>query len=338
VTSPLPPKRRDSRNLADLLRQDRTRLGQLDRGLAGGRAPMLRPLKQPFDDGGEDDFDVPAILFANTDHGTCASNGATIQIPLTHVPEEGSEQVYYNGLPLKWSDWTRTDTVLTIPGEPWFRAGKVAWVDYAYEDDDGAGESDPAAFVAVTTIQGDHTSIALPGTSNIGDMLVLVLHARDVGTCSDSRFTRKQWDGTGKWGIWVGTDDGSGNPVAITLSSPSGGGLDGCGALARITGTPLLPVTSEQTDGLSGSTTFAPTMPTGGTFAVIAMVSGTTLTSGFINDDSLGHWTTRASTKGNGSGLAQVLIATSNTGPTSGQWSNTGGSSAGWGSWAGGLQ
>lgn len=334
MTSPLPPKRRDSRNLADLLRQDRTRLGQLDRGLVGGRFPPARPLKPQFDDS-DDDFDVPAILGENTDHAACVSNGATIQIPLSHVPETGTEQVFYNGTPLKWSDWTRTDTVLTIPGEPWFRAGKVAWVDYLYYDDDGAGESDPASFVAVTTIQGDHTSIALPGTSTSGDMLVLVLHARDTSACSDPRFTLKHTDGA-RWGIWVGTDDGSGNPVSITLSSPSGGGLDGCGALARITGSPLLPATAEQTANATG-TTFSPTIPTAGSFGVAALVAGTSLTSGFINDDPLGHWTTRASVKGNGSGLAQVLIATMDAAPSAGQWSNTAGS-AGWGAWLGGLQ
>lgn len=335
MTSPLPPKRRDSRDLADLIRQDRTRLGQLDRGLAGGRFPPARPLKPAgLGDGEEDDFDDPSILFANSDHAACSADGATIRIPLTHVPEPGSEQVYYNGTPLKWSDWSRTDTVLTIPGEPWFRAGKVAWVDYAYYDE-GQADTEPASFVAATTITGDHTSIDIPGTPTPGDMLVLVLFGRDTVACSDSRFTYKTGGG-GYWGVWVGTDDGTTTTVPITLSSPSGAGVDGAGALARITGAPLLPATSEQTSGASGSSTFTPTMPASGSFGVIALISGTGLVSGTLSDDTLGNWTTRAKPTGGGSGFCKVYIGTA-AGVPAGQWSNSG-SSPGWGAWVGGLQ
>lgn len=337
MTSPLPPRRRDSRNLADVLRHERTRGNQLDRGLAFGKSPNLRPLKSQHSDGDdfEDDSDDLAILFSNTDVAKCTANGATISIPLSHVPEDGSEQVYYGRTPLRRSEWTRTDSVLTIPGEPWFRAGRYAWVDYAYYDDGGGGESDPASFVAVTTITGDHTSIDIPGTPTPGDMLVLVLFGRDAAACSDTRFTFKA--GTAAWGIWVGTDDGTTATVPITLSSPSGGGMDGAGALARITGSPLLPATSEQTSTLSGATTFAPTMPSGGSFGVMALVSGTGLVSGTLSDDELGNWTTRAKQAGGGSGFCKVYIGTSSTGPTAGQWSNTG-SSPGWGAWVGGLQ
>jgi hypothetical protein len=332
VTSPLPPKRRDSRNLADLIRQDRTRLTQLDRGLVGGKFPPARPLKRPFDDGGEDDDDFEPILFSNTDVAVCPSNGSAITLVLSHVPEGGSEQVYYNGTPLKRTDWYYlTPSRIVIPAEPWFRAKKVAWVDYAYYDIEI--DPEPAAFVSAATIIGDHTSFAIPGAPAAGDMLVLAMRARDAATCSDARMTSKI--ATTGSAIYVGTDDGSGNPLTINLSAASVGGTDACAALMRISGTNLLPATSEATSTGSGAT-FTPTIPSLGSFGVIAIASGVSLVSASISDDQLGHWTTRAQVRGDPPGFASVYLGTAN-GLPSGQWTNPGGSPS-YMAWAGGLQ
>lgn len=332
MTSPLPPKRRDSRNLADLVRQDRVRLGQLDRGLVGGRFPPARPLKQRFAEGDEDDFDDLPIQFLNSDHATCSANGATIQIPLTHVPEPGSEQVYYNGTPLKWSDWSRTDTVLTIPGEPWFRAGKVAWVDYAYYDQEI--DVEPATYDSVSVITADHSSIALPGTSAPGDLLILVISAANSVGCSDPRFVAKNT--SANRGVWVGTDDGTNTPVSILMDSvPTAGGADSVAAVMRIKGAPLLPATSEAASSGTGAS-FSPTIPAAGSFGVIAIASGVGLVTSTINGDLLGNWTMRANLPGAGRAGTSIYLGTA-AGLPPAQFSQSG-SSPDYYAWVGGLQ
>jgi hypothetical protein len=171
VTSPLPPKRRDTRGVADLLRQDRVRLSQLDRGLVGGRAPNLRPLPPGLDSGESDEDDETpdfAILFENTDTGTCWTDGANVRIRLTHEPLDGSEQVYWRGIAIPRADWYRTDTLLTVPGLPFFKAGDGFWVDYAYEEDNT--EVGP---LEALTFRDSVTGINMPGLTQVGDLIVV---------------------------------------------------------------------------------------------------------------------------------------------------------------------
>lgn len=190
MTSPLPPKRRDTRGWEDLIRQDRVRLGQLDRGL-NGRYPPLRPVPANVlpDDAEEDDPD-DLIQFENRDSASCSGSNASIKIGLAHVPEDGSEQVFYNGTPLKRTDWSRTDTVLTIPGEPWFRSGKVAWVDYAYYDD---GEPDALSSFTLRGAVSGNANLPRPlptGTATGDTILLLVMNQRGWdATVSDSRLS-----------------------------------------------------------------------------------------------------------------------------------------------------
>lgn len=336
MTAPLPPKRRDSRNLADALRHDRTRLGQLDRGLAYGKAPQLRPLKAPFDDGGEDDFDEEQIQFLNSDHATCSADGATIRILLSHIPEPGSEQVYYNGTPLKWSDWSRTDTVLTIPGESWFRAGKVAWVDYAYYDVER--DTIAPAYVGVTLVTGTHTSIAVPAGTSAGDLLVLTISARNYASCSDRRFSPGVSTATPTpGGVWIGIADGSMDPVAINLDSTPSDAADGAAGLMTITGYPLT-IVGDQWTPSSGSNPLIPVMPTASSsFGIAALFGGSGLVSGSIQDDATLHWTTRGRAQGSGAGKCSIYLGTA-AGTPSGSWSNQGSTFFGGGARIVGLQ
>lgn len=327
MTSSLPPRRRDSRNLADLLRQDRIRLGQLDRGLVGGRFPSARPVRANMVDEDEDDFDSPAILFANTDHASATGAGQSIGIRLTHIPEPGSEQVYYNGTPLKWSDWSRTDTVLTIPGEQWFKAGDVAWVDYAYYEAEEPDVTTPT-LVGYTTVVNNASSIAVPAGTQAGDLLVLVLSARINAACSDGRFDAgyhhtagTAWSG----GIWLGTADGSGSAVSITLDSTAAdGGVDCVGALAAFTGSPLT-ITAEADTHSSGSP-MNPAVPSSGSFGIAGISMGAGLVAGSISTESTGAWTDVVKLGNQGSGKSSVYIGYSTAGTPAGTWTSTGGS------------
>lgn len=327
MTSSLPPRRRDSRNLADLLRQDRTRLGQLDRGLVGGRFPSARPVRANMVDEDEDDFDSPAILFENTDQGTCGGANQPVTIKLSHIPENGSEQVYYNGTPLKRSDWTRTDTVLTIPGEPWFRAGKVAWVDYAYYESDEPDVIEPF-LIGYSTVTTNHTSIPVPSGTQFGDMLVLVLAARNAIGCSDGRFSagyQQVFSGTWSGGVWYGTADGSGSAVSITLDSTAAdGGVDCCGIIAAFRGDPL--TITAQADTAGSGTPYTPAVPAAGSFGIAGLALGAGLVAGSVQDDTTGHWTTVGKIGGPGSGKTSALIAYCASGTSSGTWTSTGGS------------
>jgi hypothetical protein len=98
VTSPLPPRLRDSRNLADLVRQQKQNGRQLDGGLLGGRWSPAKPLGATAqmgdleDDEGSDD-DLPAAI--NTDVAY-ASTAGQITLNLTYVPIEGTLLVFWD--------------------------------------------------------------------------------------------------------------------------------------------------------------------------------------------------------------------------------------------------
>jgi hypothetical protein len=286
VTSPLPPKRRDSRNLADLLRQDRQRLTQLDRGLVGGRFPPARPLKPIWADDGEDDFDDPAILFENTDTATVPFDGKATPIILSHVPLEGSEQVFYRGMGLKRSDWYyATEKQIVIPGEPWFRAGDRCWVDYAYED---SGDDTPDApnpvLVGTNTAIGNISSIALPAGVLAGDLIVVTTACSSSVSTSDSRIVgTHQAFGPGELVAW-GYADGSGSPLAVSVTIGSGYGSTALAVYrgVRVSGAPVQNTTT-------GSTLTAATIPNAQA-ALVAVLAWTGTVSAGIGEDTTGAW------------------------------------------------
>jgi hypothetical protein len=135
------------------------------------------------------------VQFLNTDTGAVATDGDDIEIPLTYVPIAGSEQVFYNGTPLKRADWTRSDTVLTIPGETWFRANKVAWVDYAY--DGAAARTGP---IITSPENGESTTDTTPTISGNAAPLrpiEVFVDGVSVGTTTS--------DVGGAWSVTVGS-------------------------------------------------------------------------------------------------------------------------------------
>lgn len=336
MTSPRPPRRRDSRDLSDLIRHNKQNLRQLDPGMVGGKFPPAKPPGRTSNDGDDDEEVDSEIQFLNSDHAVCDGPGMPIVIPLTHTPEPGSEQVYYNGTPLKWSDWTRTDRLLTIPGEPWFRKGKTAWVDYAYYDDDF--DPDPPSFVGITLIAGDHTSIAIPAGTSPGDLLVLVLASRQTAGCSDSRMDGGYQPNpsgfvTGS-GIWIGRATASTADIAITLTATSFAG-DCVGALASFTGWPL--VTTADTKSKGTASPFVPAVSGTASFGVAAIFGESALVSGTIQDEDTGTWTTRGRIQGLSSGKMSVYVGTAANMPTTGQWHHDG-SISGWGARIVGLQ
>ena len=272
--------------------------------------------------------------FWNSDHAICTADGAKINIWLSHPPLPGSEQVYYNGTPLKWSDWSRTDILLTIPAETWFRANKVAWVDYAYDANQVVPPVVPS-YVASNFIQTDHTSIAIPGTPNLGDLLVVAVIADNAASVTDSRFTTRA-SGT-NWAIATAPDDGTTTPIALHMDSIAGsGGADSIAAVMRITGWPLLPVSSEAVSSASPAASFSPTIPSAGSFGIMAVVSGVGLVSSTINGDTTGHWTVHECHSGSGPGKVSLYLGTATGLPSAGF--TQAGSNPFFDAWVAGLQ
>jgi hypothetical protein len=324
----LGPPPRDVSDLASVVRHQGSYLRSLDPGILEGRFATPRPVApgttELVGDGGGGDAEP--ILFENTDQGTCVGPSTNITIRLSHVPEDGSEQVFYNGTPLKRGDWSRTDTALTIPGEPWFRAGRVAWVDYAYYEDEV--DLTAAAFVAVSYVTGDSTSIALPTGTADGDMLVLVMCARVTAMPTDSRFGAGFTDtcgGFGAAGVWVGTADGSGSPVSISMVSAGvGDAADGAAVLMAISGDPLaLTADQSSTTSPSGTSPFTPATPAGAPFLGIAALFGVSgISSGSINESTT-NWTYRLGKQGGGAGKCSVYVGTA-AGVPAGTWVGSG--------------
>lgn len=305
--------RRWQRWVEDELKLLRSSRGVLERGsVAGGVVTVREILRDP----------TKPIQFLNTDTATCPRDGADIHIVLTHVPKAGSEQVFYNGTPLQRGDWTRTDTVLTIPGETWFRSGKVAWVDYAYNYyDEGPAKVLPS-LIGYTLINGNHSSIAVPAGTNFGDRLVLVLAARDSVGCSDPRFDAGYHDS--QRGVWAGISDGSGIPVAITLdSTASDGGVDCVGVLAAFTGSPMDLTADAGSSGVAAP--FTPTDPAGGGFGIAGIAMSSGLLSGLVTDETTSTWTTVVRAGGFGAGKMSVYLGYDASGTPTGTWNTTGG-------------
>lgn len=205
MTSPLPPKRRDSVNLANMLRQDRQRLSQLDRGLVFGKFPPARPLKPRWDDGGEDDDLDEVISFWNTDR-VAAKSAGTITLLLTYEPLDGSLHIRWNGIDQPPAEWRLDGRVVTFT-DPHIHVGDVLTAAYAYIEPDAATSTSLESLVlrGVTT----HTG-ALPVETQVGDFVVVATRGgfdSSIVTFDDPRFPMLNTPGTeGKVYAGVATD------------------------------------------------------------------------------------------------------------------------------------
>jgi hypothetical protein len=188
VTSPLPPKRRDTRGTPDLFRQDRTNLRQLNRSLGGGRVPNLRPLVPGMSaDDTEDDEATFEIAFENEDRKTAAGPG-TLVFPLTYEPLPGSLHIRWSGLDQPPTEWTVDGSTVIIPDpNSLIQAGDVFTAAYAYEPIDG--DAAHLLFVGYTAVNGAQSSVALPPDTQLGDLIVFASASANTATASDPRLT-----------------------------------------------------------------------------------------------------------------------------------------------------
>lgn len=151
MTSPRPPRLRDTKGLEDRVRQDAQNLKQLGVGFVGGRFPPAKPLGSTAqfgdledDEAGDDDAeDTAAIAFCNTDRATATTAGI-IAMNLTHEPVAGSLHIYWNGLAQPPTEWTLSGRTVTFP-EHLVAVGDVLNAAYAYYP------SDSLNFVAEVT-------------------------------------------------------------------------------------------------------------------------------------------------------------------------------------------
>ena len=288
MTSPLPPRRRDSRNLADLIRQDRQNLKQVWVGGGGGRVPQARPLSRNVTDGNEDDDELELIEFLNTDTFT-ASGPGTFTGTLTFEPETGSEHVYWNGLAQPPTEWSRDGTTLTVKDPSGhLRAGDKIDVAYAYYDQ--TPDAPDLLVVGATIATGPITSIAVPAGVVAGDLLLLVSAAFGPVTTSDSRIVgTHQAFGTGELVAW-GYADGSGTAVAVSVD----GGTFGYASTSLVAyrGVRVIPPVAQNTS--TGSTLTAATFPNANA-ALCAAVSYNGTATGTLSPDTTGDWITDSS-------------------------------------------
>jgi hypothetical protein len=135
----MPPRRRDTRSLADRVRQDRQNLAQLGVGFVGGRMPALRPLGATellgdIEDDEVFEVDTNQIAAWNTDIAT-ATQAGIITLDLTFVPMDGSLHVRWNGLDQPHTEWSRSGQRVTFT-DPRIRVGHVLDAAYLYYPSD----------------------------------------------------------------------------------------------------------------------------------------------------------------------------------------------------------
>jgi hypothetical protein len=190
VTSPLPPRRRDTRDSADLLRQLKQNARQLGVGFVGGRFPPAKPLGATAPLGAlEDDtaYEVDTELQAaiNTDSAVATESGI-ITLTLTYVPIDGTLLIFWGGRRVEPSDYVLVDQRVTITDRH-IHAGDVISAAYWYWPAD-VDEPEPASPLTSLTLRGTSTTTTLPAATQIGDFLVIA--AEGVLANSDPRLTQ----------------------------------------------------------------------------------------------------------------------------------------------------
>jgi len=223
MTSPLPPRLRDTTSLFDRVRQDRANLKQLYPGFVGGRFAPARRLGSAtqigdIEDDSETDAETATIAFSNTDTVTATTAGR-VTLSLTYVPVDGSLHVYWNGVALAPSEYVLSGQTVTFSDHLVF-VGDVLTSAYAYYPSD-VPELLPPSFVGASTAAYTDSHIDEPVGTLPGDRLVLALNSLGSPSFSDPRFSAVyQGSRSGVYEeIWVGTADGSGDPIPITLGT-----------------------------------------------------------------------------------------------------------------------
>lgn len=162
-------------------------MGQLDPGLVGGRFPPARPLKPEFDDGGEDDYEEPTILWEWSDRLVVTTAGQQT-FRLSHEPIDESLTIRWH--PEGKGGIVQTDegfivngqtvTILDRGGD--VQPGDVFSAQYQYEE----GESSDSALTLVGTgqVYASNPALALPAGTQTGDFIVITTV---TGTTSDPR-------------------------------------------------------------------------------------------------------------------------------------------------------
>jgi hypothetical protein len=153
MTSPRPPRLRDTRSLTDRVRQDRINLKQLGVGMVDGRFPPARPLGSTSQFGdfseGSSEVDTQEIAFINTDTAIAEGPGDTV-VSLTYEPIPGSTHVYWRGLFVPTADWSRTGPNLTVRDpDALLRNGDLLSAVYAYYPSDVEVPEEPVSGILV---------------------------------------------------------------------------------------------------------------------------------------------------------------------------------------------
>jgi hypothetical protein len=155
------------------------------------------------------------VQFLNTDEALVPSDGADVPIPLSFTPIPGSERVSFRGQRLRREDWSRTDDLLTIPGEPWFRTDDRAWVDYAYDGAAarvGPGITSPFDGEAVTD-----TTPTITGTAPASRSVEVFVDGASAGTVTS--------DSSGTWSLVSAALATGEHTITATQTEPDGSEL-----------------------------------------------------------------------------------------------------------------
>lgn len=222
MTSPLPPRLRDTTSLFDRVRQDRANLKQLYPGFVGGRFAPARRLGATqqlgdIEDDSETDAETATIAFSNTDTAT-ASTAGRVTLHLTHEPVDGSLQVYWNGLALAPTEYVLNGQTVTFTDHLVFTGDRIT-AAYAYYPSDV--EPDPGYVEAVLErgpiwfgIQDDSSGFVLTdysGNGRNGDYVGPSLGASQVvPNLIPTGRTSADFDGVGDYsntgfGSWLNT-------------------------------------------------------------------------------------------------------------------------------------
>lgn len=260
-----------------------------------------------------------------------ATGPGNLTIPLTHHPLPGSTiHVKWRGVDVPDAQWSLADDnwSLTIQdGNGLIQSGDECWAKYLYNDP----ATRPVIPATLTLIGSSHavngaTSISMPAGALPGDILVLEMVSRTSSSpcsCADSRFGYSQ-AALGGVGLpsssvyfGVGTADGSGTAVSITLPTGIGGASRAMLSVFRVTGTVSHTFTTLQTS--AGG--FSPTMPVGADMGIVMIVGENNTVAAPITADTSGNWTAVAyGTDSNNTLQSATHMAYSSSGMPSGLW------------------